>query len=217
VVVNSSTIVLSVVCIGGAVAYVIATWRNVRSAAVLAKIAASTSFVVLAVVNRAAETAYGRAILAALIFSWLGDVFLLSRHPTFLLAGIASFLIAHIAFSGAFALQPISLAAFAIGLMATGLLSVLIVMWLWKYLDGFFRFAVPFYILAIMAMLSLAMAASVVSLPQTVGIAALAFAVSDISVARDRFVERDVLNKAWGLPLYYLAQLLFAVSVTGRG
>jgi len=29
-----------------------------------------------------------------------------------------------------------------------------------------------------------------------------------ISVARDRFVRQQFANRAWGLPLYYLAQVL---------
>jgi hypothetical protein len=40
----------------------------------------------------------------------------------------------------------------------------------------------------------------------------VAFAASDVSVARDRFVREDFLNRAWGLPLYYGGQLLIALS-----
>ena len=42
--------------------------------------------------------------------------------------------------------------------------------------------------------------------------AAVAFYVSDVSVARDRFVAPGFGNRIWGLPLYYGAQLLFALS-----
>jgi uncharacterized membrane protein YhhN len=48
--------------------------------------------------------------------------------------------------------------------------------------------------------------------PWTVAAGALAFTASDISVARDRFVQHEFLNRAWGLPLYYAAQLLIAVT-----
>jgi hypothetical protein len=41
---------------------------------------------------------------------------------------------------------------------------------------------------------------------------AIAFAVSDLSVARDRFITKGVVNKLWGLPLYFGAQLLIASS-----
>ena len=43
---------------------------------------------------------------------------------------------------------------------------------------------------------------------------AVAFAAADISVARDRFVVSAFLNRAWGLPVYYSAQLLLAWSIT---
>ena len=65
-------------------------------------------------------------------------------------------------------------------------------------------------LLIMVIMLSLAIAATEVPL---IGVAAILFAISDVSVARDRFVSRDIANKAWGLPLYYIAQLLFAASV----
>jgi hypothetical protein len=42
--------------------------------------------------------------------------------------------------------------------------------------------------------------------------AAVAFYLSDVSVARDRFVAPGFGNRIWGLPLYYAAQLLFALS-----
>ena len=47
-------------------------------------------------------------------------------------------------------------------------------------------------------------------------IAAVMFAVSDIFVARDRFVSPSVVNRLWGLPLYYAAQLIFALSTQVR-
>jgi hypothetical protein len=37
--------------------------------------------------------------------------------------------------------------------------------------------------------------------------------MSNVAVTPDRFVRKDFLNRAWGLPLYYFAQLLLALSV----
>ena len=42
---------------------------------------------------------------------------------------------------------------------------------------------------------------------------AVLFFLSDLGVARDRFVSPGVWNRAVGLPLYYGAQLLLAASV----
>lgn len=215
---NASTILFGTICLTGAAVYIFAGWTGGRLVAVLGKASASTSFVVLAVINGAAGTVYGRAILMALAFSWVGDMLLLSLQKPFLLAGIAVFFVAHFAFAAAFAMNGVSLLATAVALLAASAFAALIFQWLWKYLDGFYKTAVSLYVAAVMIMVSLAVGTSAESMPVTVAVGAVAFALSDVSVARDRFVERNVANKAWGLPLYYLAQVLFAASViTGVG
>jgi uncharacterized membrane protein YhhN len=42
---------------------------------------------------------------------------------------------------------------------------------------------------------------------------AVGFYLSDLSVARDRFVKEEFLNRIWGLPLYYAAQVALAWSI----
>ncbi|MDP7453893.1 MAG: lysoplasmalogenase family protein, partial [Arenicellales bacterium] len=44
---------------------------------------------------------------------------------------------------------------------------------------------------------------------------ALMFYVSDLAVARDRFVATGFGNRVWGLPLYYGGQLVLASSIAG--
>ncbi|HDP24776.1 MAG TPA: lysoplasmalogenase, partial [Deltaproteobacteria bacterium] len=39
------------------------------------------------------------------------------------------------------------------------------------------------------------------------------FYISDIFVARNRFVKQEFINRALGLPLYYLGQFLIAFSL----
>ncbi len=41
---------------------------------------------------------------------------------------------------------------------------------------------------------------------------AVLFFLSDLAVARDKFVTPGFPNRAVGLPMYYAAQILFAVS-----
>jgi len=67
------------------------------------------------------------------------------------------------------------------------------------------------YLAAISLMVVLAAGTMAAAGPQLL-IGALMFAVSDIFVARDRFVSPSVANRLWGLPLYYGAQLIFALS-----
>ena len=71
------------------------------------------------------------------------------------------------------------------------------------------KLPVASYIVVITVMLALAVGTR----RPFVALGALAFYVSDISVARDRFVWSSFVNRLWGLPLYYAAQLLIAWSI----
>lgn len=210
---DTTTILLGSVSLAGSAAYIIARWKENGTAAAIAKAIASSAFIALAIVNGAMETSYGRLILAALIFCWLGDMLLLSLKSSFLLAGIAAFFVAHVVFAIAFATNSLNSTAGAATLVLAAIAGIFVLRWLWKHLFGFYRVAVPLYLIAIASMVALAVAASAGSFPPTVAIGVIFFAISDISVARDRFVENSITNKAWGLPLYYFAQVLLAASV----
>lgn len=196
-----------------AVVYIFAEWLDWRTIRWVSKMAASTAFVMLAVSNGAVNSTYGRFILLALIFSWVGDALLLSLSNAFLLSGIAAFFLAHAAFAGGFATQPLNTAWLIIALAFLTVAATAFLSWLWRYLNPFHKIAVPVYLAAITIMTSIAISASAAAFVPLLGVAAMAFAVSDVSVALNRFVERKVSNKVWGLPLYYSAQILFAMSV----
>lgn len=68
------------------------------------------------------------------------------------------------------------------------------------------------YLVVIGVMSALACAVTAAGGPLAVAGGALAFTASDVSVARDRFVRHEFVNRAWGLPLYYAAQLLIAAT-----
>jgi len=84
--------------------------------------------------------------------------------------------------------------------------------WLSPNLPTDMRLPVQAYFLVISVMTALACAVSGAGGPPVVAAGAIAFTASDISVARDRFVHPEFANRAWGLPLYYLAQVLLALS-----
>jgi uncharacterized membrane protein YhhN len=50
-------------------------------------------------------------------------------------------------------------------------------------------------------------------LPWTAAGGALLFYCSDLAVARQRFVHESFINRAVGLPVYYLGQLLLALTI----
>ncbi len=203
----------AVLTLAAAAVCVISEWRHLSTLRAASKALASTSFIAFAVVNGAFGSIYGRLILAALVLSWLGDLLLLSLRESVLMGGIAAFLLAHIAFAAAFLARSLDLRWLTVSAVFLIGVGVLLLRWLWPHLEPRFRIAVGIYILAILSMTSLAMAVSGASSSPLIASGAIAFLSSDISVARDRFVSRDIVNRVWGLPLYYAAQVMFAASV----
>jgi uncharacterized membrane protein YhhN len=49
--------------------------------------------------------------------------------------------------------------------------------------------------------------------PVKLAVGAALFFASDLAVARNRFVAKAFVNRAWGLPAYYAGQLLIAWSI----
>jgi uncharacterized membrane protein YhhN len=211
----TATTPLFSVCIAAAVALVLAESRHWRSGRAAFKIVASTAFVLLALQLGATNSLYGRLILAALVLGWVGDALLLSSRSRVFLLGLCAFLFAHIAFGVAFSQLPMNWNGLAFGLVAMGCVGLVVMRWLWRHLSPFYRVAVSWYVVAIVAMCSIAISVSAATGAWPLAAGAVAFAASDISVARDRFVAPGFANKAWGLPLYYAAQLVLALSVGG--
>ncbi len=186
------------------------------------KVLASTSFLVFVVQFGALDSVYGRLVLLALVLSWFGDVFLIGTGRLFL-AGLGAFLLAHLAYASAFVVRGVEAAPAVIGAVVMGGVGLSVLRWLHdEELAGGYRVPVAAYITAIGVMVALAMGTAWPGLavggePAVVGRAVLlgagAFAVSDILVARQRFVRQDPWNRLVGLPLYFAAQLLLASSV----
>jgi stage V sporulation protein SpoVS len=66
-------------------------------------------------------------------------------------------------------------------------------------------------------MLALAWGVAGAGAPMAVAAGAVAFAVSDLAVARERFVAPGGGSWRWGLPLYYGAQIAIAASAAAPG
>jgi uncharacterized membrane protein YhhN len=179
-----------------------------------AKPLAAAGFIACAIGFGALNSDYGRLILAGLCLSWLGDVLLISggRGRAFLV-GIVSFALAHCAYALAFTRLTPDLQISGLALAAMLVLSALFMRWVWPYLQGPFRWAVLGYVLIIAVMVALGAGASMTTASLAFVAGAFLFALSDVFVARDRFVQPDFGNRRWGLPLYFLAQLILAASV----
>lgn len=177
-----------------------------RPAAFIAKPLASAGFVLIALSEGAVGSAYGRIILAGLVLGALGDVALM--FDRWFLAGLALFAGGHVAYILAFlAKGPVTPATAAVG-AALGVASAI---WLVPRLDGAMRAPVIVYVTVISVMVAVGIGPEQ---PVLVRVGAPLFALSDLLVARERFIASDPRNRLWGLPMYYTAQILIALSVT---
>lgn len=177
------------------------------------KPAASMLFVLAALALGGLESGYGRAIITGLALCAGGDVLLLSRDEKAFLVGVAAFASGHVAYIAAFILAgPAAGPALIAAALVTGTGAWRILRWLAPHL-GKFRIPAFAYLAIISAMVVAAVAASIGTGQARIAAGAVLFFVSDISVARDRFIKEDFANRLWGLPLYYSAQLLLASTV----
>ena len=132
------------------------------------------------------------------------------NRPGIFRAGIFAFLLGHVAYLAAFlslGLDPAwaVITGALLCLPAVGVLRVL-----GPRVPSELTVAVRSYVLVISAMLLCAAGAVGGGANPNLLLGAALFYVSDLAVARDRFLAPGFSNAAWGLPLYYAAQLLLA-------
>lgn len=189
-----------------------AEWSGSKMLAAITKPLASTGFLVAAAGAGAMKSRYGKWIVAGLALGWVGDVALLSRGKTGFLLGLGSFLAGHVAYAGAFVVRGVSLPA-TVG-AAVVLVGPALVIWRWlePHIADDMRAPVIAYVTVITAMVALAWGTHLVVPSMVLVLGAVGFFLSDLSVARDRFMGTGFANKAWGLPLYYAAQLALAAT-----
>lgn len=184
----------------------------------LAKPIASAAFVATALASGALHGPYGVSVLAGLLLCLLGDVLLIpAGAANAFRAGVFAFLAGHVAYGVAFLTAGVDPAWLAVAAALLAIALTLVWRWLRVSLPVDMRVPVLAYLLVIGSMSALALGFVGAGGPVTVAVGALAFTASDLSVARDRFVHEDFINRAWGLPLYYCAQLLIALSPAAVG
>lgn len=191
----------------------VAEWREAPTLRWCAKPLASTGFLLAALAAGARDSHYGHVVLVALALGMLGDVLLIPAASAAFLAGLVSFLLGHLAFALAFLVRGVGAPAMFIAAALLALPAALCWRWLSPHVPAKMRAPVIAYI----AVISIMVAAAAGTLGKPGGIViligAVMFFISDLAVARQRFVERTPWNKLWGLPLYYGGQLVLAGSV----
>lgn len=176
---------------------------------------ASAGFLVAAVGAGAGSSLAGQVVLAGLGLSMIGDLALIGRSRPAFLGGLGAFLLGHVAFAVAFVLRGFDVVPALAALGLVGLSGGVVWRRLSPSVPSAMRAPVAGYVLVISAMVVTAAGASGAA-GGTLGlVGALMFYGSDLAVARDRFVAPGFVNRAWGLPLYYVAQLFLAASTGG--
>jgi len=147
-------------------------------------------------------------LVAALAFSLLGDVFLMLPADLFL-AGLGAFLVAHLAYIGAF-VGPVAPRLVWLAVVI-GVLAPVAARILHAVPDRALRAPVAVYSLAISLMV-----ASAVASASTVAIAgAMLFLVSDMLIAWNRFVQPRPWAPLAIIVTYHLGQLGLATALRG--
>ncbi|TLX21599.1 lysoplasmalogenase [Thermomonas fusca] len=209
----NAVVPLTGICLLAVAVLVWAEFRRSQPVRALTKLVASSAFVAIAWQLDAAASRHGRWLLAAFALSWVGDALLLSARSRVFLVGLFAFLAAHVAFAGAFLILPQRMPALWAAVVALAASGLLMLRWLWPHLKPVYRPAVTAYVAALVAMAAPAISATAAGGDWRYAAGALAFAASDVAVARNRFVAPGPANKACGLPLYYAAQVMFALSL----
>jgi uncharacterized membrane protein YhhN len=153
---------------------------------------------------------HAQLLLAALCACALGDVLLIPQDERAFQAGVASFGLGHGLYAAAFAQRGLHVTSTAIAGVLLAALAWRVYRWLAPGVPAQLKPAVGGYCVIITAMVAIAIGTSVVTGDARVAVGAVMFFVSDLSVARDKFVAPGFGNRAWGLPLYYAAQLVLA-------
>ena len=208
--IRTGVIVTSVCCL----ALVTALLMNVQSIAAITKVVASSGFLTVAILGGALQSTYGKVLLAGLTLSFAGDAFLIGETQQAFLAGLAAFLLAHLAYVVAFAVNGINLRWLAVAALPVIGIAVGIAMWLAPHTPPELSVPVRLYTIVISGMVIAAIGTRGRGGSVLILIGALLFFLSDLSVAALRLVQTDFPTYVWGLPLYYAGQLCLALSVS---
>lgn len=187
-----------------------------RGARALLKTLASLAFVGAGALLLRLDTSAGALLMGGLVLSLVGDLALLAKGKKGLfLLGLGAFLAAHLCYAVAFWAHGVDGKSTAVaGALLLGA-GVPLGAWLARHVRGGMRVPVAAYVVAISVMVALAAGAFGDGGRATLLMGAVLFYLSDLCVARERFVTRSRWNAVFGLPLYYAGQLYLIDGMHG--
>jgi len=188
-----------------------------RKGLVPVKSVLSLLFILAIIVQPHPMPTYYFLLLTGLLLCLCGDIFLALPQRRVFLYGLICFLLGHLLYIIAFFSAAGTNQWTWIGLLTVLVISLRVYVWLLPYL-GAMKGPVMLYVIVITVMACGAWSVLGSSRLDLTGrimvfVGALSFYLSDIFVARDRFVRKEFLNRLMGLPLYYTGQFLLAFSV----
>ena len=132
------------------------------------------------------------------------------------MAGLVSFLLAHIAYLSAFVVRGVNVKWMLIALIPVVAVSVAALIWMGPHVPPRMVIPVYAYTSVISCMLITAIGLRGAGGPLLVPVGATLFYLSDLAVAAGQFVQTGFPNYVWGLPFYYAGQVLIALSAGGK-
>lgn len=196
----------------GCLALVVSNLADASTMAIPSKLLASTAFLATAVVAGAFNSRYGKLVFIGLVLSWLGDTFLLGTTDRMFLFGLASFLLAHVAYVIAFATRGINIKWALATFIPITLVSLATMIWLSPWISAEMLIPVRVYSFVISLMVIAAFGAKGNGATTLIPLGALLFYCSDLSVAVNQFMQPAFPHYVWGLPFYYTGQIMLALS-----
>ena len=212
--VELATILPPIICSALAVTGLVACDQfELRPGRYLFKPVAAAAFVWLALALGATESDYGRWLLAGLLGCMAGDLLLMPDSERSFLAGLVAFLCGHLMFGVAFLQLPLDLVGLTASVVPALVMLVFAIRWLLPCVMPDMKLPVTAYIMVITGMLLCAGTTAGQSASVLIIAGAWGFAISDLAVARQQFVQPSRWNGLWGTPLYFLSQMVLAASI----
>ena len=175
-------------------------------------------FIVMALIQPHPLASYYHLVLAGLVLSFVGDICLafFFNRKVFTL-GLVFFLAGHVFYTVAFFTTAGITAGTWISLVAVLIVSSVIFIRLRPHLGSMMGPVIAYILIISLMVIGAASMAAHFRFDLTGRLLVLAgsiiFYCSDVFVARHRFVEKNIINRYAGLPMYYTAQFMLAFSV----
>ena len=203
----------TIVCLLALGATLYTEWQRPRQKRI-PKMVASSAFIGVAFAAGALDTTFGKIMIAGLVLSWFGDLFLTYDGRGPFVAGLVAFLTGHVAYVAAFMNRGLGADVY-LPLLGMAVVAIPIALWLFPTVPSELKGPVVAYMVIISVMVAAAVATNASNADWRIPTGAIAFYLSDIGVARDRFASPGVVNRLVGLPLYFGGQLLLAWAAGG--